>query len=168
MIKAILDLWTPARKVPLLRFLVVGAIAAAMTFVGTWGLNKGHYEDVGSGLLLSTGGYPKMSALYFIPPSLIAWVLMVPILAGRRFWWILPASIIAPFIGSAVWALGLLCAGGPIGVVWGGFVTYLAWTFILNSAVVMFPTSIITGSLIWVALNGYSSNDALGRKNEVR
>lgn len=129
-------------------------IATAMSIVGSIFLMRGQFEDAGSGLLLSSR---NISPYSFVPASIIAWLVLAPLLHRRTFWAVIPVSLVAPFLGSAGFIFGLLCWGGPLGLIPATGFTYVAWTFIINSEVIMLPISVLTAVSIWAMLKiGYA------------
>jgi hypothetical protein len=140
------ELWALLR---ITQIAAVVLIATIMSIAGSKILMRGQFEDAGSGLILSSR---NISPYSFVLASIIAWLLLAPLLYKRRFWAVIPVSIIAPFLGSAGFIFGLLCWGGPVGLVPATGFTYVAWTFIINSEVVMLPVSAITAILIWAML----------------
>jgi hypothetical protein len=151
-------------KIMALRLFAITGIASVMAFIGSVGLIAARYEDLGSGLLLSTQpGRDSLSlAFSFMPLSCVTWLILTPLLNRGKLWVVIPAAFLAPFLGSALLAFSVFIGGGvkmggpfaiALGVVYGGWVTFLAWTFIINAAKVMVPTGLVTGALIWFALN---------------
>lgn len=137
------------------QILAVVFIAVVMSLLGSTLLMRGRFEDAGSGMMLSSR---TISPYTFMLPSLIAWILLAPFLYRARFWLVVPVGLVAPFLGSAGFIFGLFCFGGPLGVLPATGFTYIAWTFVLNSAVVMFPTSLLTAILMWSILRiGYQN-----------
>ncbi|MDP3542647.1 MAG: hypothetical protein Q8T11_09310 [Elusimicrobiota bacterium] len=145
------ELWLKLRAT---QIAAVALIATVMSIAGTQILIRGHFEDAGSGMLLSSR---NLSSHALVPASLVAWLILAPLLNKRKFWVIIPAGIVAPFLGSAGFLFGLFFIGGPLGLLPATGITFVAWTFIMNSMVVMLPTSLITAILIWGMLKiGYS------------
>jgi hypothetical protein len=157
------EFWLRWLRQSLPRAAAILIVAAIMSVVGNHFLNRARYEDIGSGLLFSTDPRfisPAVNLLY-LAASCLTWTIISPFMSGKSVWSVIPGAIVAPFLGSALVAFGILLLGGlamgPFGiasaVVVGSGVTFLAWTFILNSARVMLPTGLVTGMLIWVLLN---------------